>query len=208
MSRYQIHGSRAHGFDRRWLGRRYLQLTRSLYNLPPYWCALHECMHLWNRGKSLYSIIPINFVPYYGGIKDANRIRTWAGAASHNGTVGRHLISFFHTHFLHEPSDVNICYNNRSFFPFDDSGIDFFGTTLVIKEMQNHASGIDGGGSGLNVWDGSLLLWVWWFHTTPRSLTIQWNHCLNIFLSRARYLERRPELVRNKSVLELGSGCE
>ncbi|KAL3766545.1 hypothetical protein ACHAW5_000780 [Stephanodiscus triporus] len=67
------------------------------------------------------------------------------------------------------------------YFPFDDTGINFFGTTLVIKEMQNHANGIDGGGSGLNVWDGSLLL--------------------------ARYLERRPELVRNKSVLELGSGC-
>lgn len=25
---------------------------------------------------------------------------------------------------------------------------------------------------------------------------------------RSRYLEMRPELVRNKSVLELGSGCE
>ena len=47
--------------------------------------------------------------------------------------------------------------NDRSFFPFDDSGIFFSGTTLVIKEMQNHASEIDGG-SGLNVWDGSLLL--------------------------------------------------
>lgn len=24
----------------------------------------------------------------------------------------------------------------------------------------------------------------------------------------ARYLERRPELVKNKTILELGSGCE
>ena len=25
--------------------------------------------------------------------------------------------------------------------------------------------------------------------------------------TRARYLERRPEIVRNKTVLELGAGC-
>jgi hypothetical protein len=53
-----------------------------------------------------------------------------------------------------------VCHkNDGSFFPFDDSGIIFFGTSLVIKEMQNHVIGTDGdGGTGLNVWDGSLLL--------------------------------------------------
>lgn len=66
------------------------------------------------------------------------------------------------------------------FYPFDDSGIPFAGTTLVIKEKTNPNGG-DDGGTGLNVWDGSLLL--------------------------ARYLEKRPEIVKNKTVLELGSGC-
>ncbi|KAL7528516.1 hypothetical protein ACHAXR_002493 [Thalassiosira sp. AJA248-18] len=68
------------------------------------------------------------------------------------------------------------------FYPFDDSGIPFAGTTLVIKEMQNQSNAVgDDGGTGLNVWDGSLLL--------------------------ARYLEKKPEVVKNKTVLELGSGC-
>ena len=80
-------------------------------------------------------------------------------------------------------------------FPFDDSGIDFSGTTLVIKEVHNNQSasaGNDGdtqsasagndGDTAFNVWDGALLM--------------------------ARYLEKSPELVINKTILELGSGCK
>ncbi|KAL9185253.1 hypothetical protein ACHAXT_003030 [Thalassiosira profunda] len=68
------------------------------------------------------------------------------------------------------------------FYPFDDNGIPFAGSRLVIKEMQNLPNAAEDGGTGLNVWDGSLLL--------------------------ARYLEKRPEIVRDKkAVLELGSGC-
>jgi len=72
-------------------------------------------------------------------------------------------------------------YEIRRFYPFDDSGIPFAGKNLVIKETTNRSNGGEDGGTGLNVWDGSLLL--------------------------ARYLEKRPEIVRNKTVLELGSGC-
>jgi len=68
------------------------------------------------------------------------------------------------------------------FYPFDESGIPFADKTLVIQEMQNHSNaGGEDGGTGLNVWDGALLL--------------------------ARYLEKRPDIVKNKKVLELGSGC-
>ncbi|KAL7550423.1 hypothetical protein ACHAWF_013663 [Thalassiosira exigua] len=67
------------------------------------------------------------------------------------------------------------------FYPFDESGIEFAGKTLMIKEAQNESNGGQDGGTGLNVWDGSLLL--------------------------ARYLEKKPDIVRNKMVLELGSGC-
>ena len=71
---------------------------------------------------------------------------------------------------------------NSRFYPFDDNGIPFAGSTLIIKEMKNLPNAAEDGGTGLNVWDGSLLL--------------------------ARYLEKRPEIVRNKKVvLELGSGC-
>jgi len=68
------------------------------------------------------------------------------------------------------------------FFPFDEAGLPFAETSLVIKESQNQsvARGEDGG-TGLNVWDGALLL--------------------------ARYLEKRPDIVRDKTVLELGAGC-
>jgi len=70
-----------------------------------------------------------------------------------------------------------------SFFPFDDSGvINIAGSNVVIKERHNNASEVEDGGTGLNVWDGSLLL--------------------------AKYLECRPELVRNKAVIELGAGCK
>ena len=46
----------------------------------------------------------------------------------------------------------------RRFYPFDDSGIPFADTTLVIKEMQNQSDGGEDGATGLSVWDGSLLL--------------------------------------------------
>lgn len=47
------------------------------------------------------------------------------------------------------------------FYPFDpDNGIPFADTTLVIKETQNYSHDVDDGdgGTGLNVWDGALLL--------------------------------------------------
>lgn len=43
------------------------------------------------------------------------------------------------------------------FFPFDPNGIPFAGETLVIQEMQNQSYDNDGG-TGLNVWDGAMLL--------------------------------------------------
>ena len=69
-----------------------------------------------------------------------------------------------------------------SFFPFDELGIDIAGSNVVVKERHNNANEVEDGGTGLNVWDGSLLL--------------------------ARYLECRPELVRDKAVIELGAGCK
>ena len=43
--------------------------------------------------------------------------------------------------------------------PFDDSGIPYADTTLVIKEIQNQLD-VDGEdrGTGLNMWDGALLM--------------------------------------------------
>ncbi|KAL3756339.1 hypothetical protein ACHAWU_007290 [Discostella pseudostelligera] len=67
-----------------------------------------------------------------------------------------------------EPEQVPLLAIMGRFYPFDDSGISYAGTTLVIKEMQNQSTEGEDGGTGLNVWDGSLLL--------------------------ARYLEKRPEL--------------
>ncbi|KAL3793532.1 hypothetical protein HJC23_007272 [Cyclotella cryptica] len=67
------------------------------------------------------------------------------------------------------------------FFAFDPERFPYAGTTLVIKEMQNVSHSGNDGGTGLNVWDGAVLI--------------------------ARYLEKRPEIVMNKKVLELGAGC-
>ena len=44
------------------------------------------------------------------------------------------------------------------FFPFDSEGIPFAGGTLVIEEMQNQSHCDEDGGTGLNVWDGAMLL--------------------------------------------------
>lgn len=55
------------------------------------------------------------------------------------------------------------------FFHFDPNGIPFAGATLVVKEMQNRSSFDEDGGTGLNVWDGAMLL--------------------------ARYLEKRSDIV-------------
>lgn len=44
------------------------------------------------------------------------------------------------------------------FFPFDSDGIHFAGETMVIKEMQNQSHNDEDGGTGLNVWDGAMLL--------------------------------------------------
>ena len=47
----------------------------------------------------------------------------------------------------------------RRFFPFDEAGVPFAETTLVVQESHNHSSaGGEDGGTGLNVWDGALLL--------------------------------------------------
>ncbi len=47
------------------------------------------------------------------------------------------------------------------FYPFDpENGITFASKTLVIKESQNQNHSVDDGdgSTGLNVWDGALLL--------------------------------------------------
>lgn len=67
------------------------------------------------------------------------------------------------------------------FFPFSSDGIPFACTTLIIKEAQNSSHIGEDGGTGLNVWDGAMLL--------------------------TRYIEKVPNIVKNKKVIELGSGC-
>jgi predicted nicotinamide N-methyase len=67
------------------------------------------------------------------------------------------------------------------FFPFDSEGISFAETTLIIKEAQNSSHIGEDGGTGLNVWDGAMLL--------------------------ARFIEKVPNIIKNKRVIELGSGC-
>lgn len=67
------------------------------------------------------------------------------------------------------------------FFPFSSDGVPFAGTTLIIKEAQNSSHIGEDGGTGLNVWDGAMLL--------------------------TRYIEKVPNIVKNKKVIELGSGC-
>jgi len=62
------------------------------------------------------------------------------------------------------------------YFPYNPNGMDFGGKKIIVNEMVNNK--IDG--TGLNVWDGALLL--------------------------ALYLEKLPEKVRSKSILELGAG--
>ena len=67
------------------------------------------------------------------------------------------------------------------FFPFDSDGVSFADKTLTIKEAQNSSHIGEDGGTGLNVWDGAMLL--------------------------VRYIEKVPNIVKNKVVVELGSGC-
>jgi hypothetical protein len=44
------------------------------------------------------------------------------------------------------------------FFHFDSEGISYAGNILVINEMQNQSHFGEDGGTGLNVWDGAMLL--------------------------------------------------
>ena len=67
------------------------------------------------------------------------------------------------------------------FFPFESEGISFADITLIIKEQSNSSYIGEDGGTGLNVWDGAMLL--------------------------ARYIEKVPDIVKDKRVIELGSGC-
>lgn len=62
------------------------------------------------------------------------------------------------------------------FFSFGSDGIDIAGKRLIIHEVLNNKSN----GTGLNVWDGSILL--------------------------ARYLESNTNLILGQSILELGCG--
>ena len=62
------------------------------------------------------------------------------------------------------------------YYDFDANGMDYCGKTIVVKEICNKLSE---DGTGLNVWDGSILL--------------------------AKYIEAYP-YIRGKRVLELGSG--
>src|SRR6056300_626591 len=62
------------------------------------------------------------------------------------------------------------------FFTFSSDGIPFAGTTLIIKEAQNSSHIGEDGGTGLNVWDGAMLL--------------------------TRYIEKLPNIVKKKKVIE------
>jgi len=68
------------------------------------------------------------------------------------------------------------------FFPFNEDGIPFANRKIIVHEKSNQANVEDDGGTAFNVWDGALLL--------------------------ARYLEKSPDIVRDKTMLELGSGCK
>ena len=67
--------------------------------------------------------------------------------------------AFFLISFLRTTSYISSRRIHR-FYPFDDSGIPFAGKTMVIKELQNQSNAAEDGGTALNVWDGSLLLYV------------------------------------------------
>jgi len=63
------------------------------------------------------------------------------------------------------------------YYDYDPKGMDYCGKRIVVKEICNKLSE---DGTGLNVWDGSVLL--------------------------AKYIESYPDKVRGKRVLELGAG--
>lgn len=63
------------------------------------------------------------------------------------------------------------------YYDYDPNGMDYCGKRIVVKEICNNLSE---DGTGLNVWDGSVLL--------------------------AKYVESYPDTVRGKRVLELGAG--
>jgi predicted nicotinamide N-methyase len=75
---------------------------------------------------------------------------------------------------VNEPRDAIM----GRYFAYDaDAGLEIAGTTIHVQETPN----IPEVGTGLNVWDGAILL--------------------------AKHLELSPELVKGKRVLELGAGC-
>eukprot|EP00814_Leptocylindrus_danicus_P012039 CAMPEP_0116040838 /NCGR_PEP_ID=MMETSP0321-20121206/24628_1 /TAXON_ID=163516 /ORGANISM="Leptocylindrus danicus var. danicus, Strain B650" /LENGTH=222 /DNA_ID=CAMNT_0003520791 /DNA_START=383 /DNA_END=1048 /DNA_ORIENTATION=- len=76
-----------------------------------------------------------------------------------------------------QSSSAMKCIRWRHFDIDGEEGMPFAGAVLRIREQVNQANT----GTGLNLWDGAILL--------------------------AKYLERFPETVRGKCVLELGSGC-
>ena len=80
-----------------------------------------------------------------------------------------------------EPSPPILAICGR-FFPFSEDGIPFANRSIIVNERSNQANTNVDGGTAFNVWDGALLL--------------------------ARYLEKSPDIVRDKTVLELGSGCK
>lgn len=95
-----------------------------------------------------------------------------------NGTRFRCII-----HIAKESSCYNSSHGNSRegplllikgrFFDYNPHGMDFAGKTLIVKEESNNK---DENGTGLNVWDGSLLL--------------------------ARYLEQHPSKVRDIRISE------
>ena len=62
------------------------------------------------------------------------------------------------------------------YFPINDNSVDFANDKLYINEIHNNQSN----GTGLNIWDGSMLL--------------------------LRYIEKNPSIIKEKKILELGSG--
>lgn len=78
------------------------------------------------------------------------------------------------------------------YFPYDAStGLEIASTRLRVQETPN----IPGAGTGLNVWDGAMLLYVSAMSCHSFEHACRLMPPLPLFACRARYLEARPELV-------------
>ncbi len=121
------------------------------------------------------------------------------------GTRIRCIISIQHGFPDDKPNHLLI---KGRFYDYNSNGMNFAGKTLIIKEEVNNR---EEDGTGLNVWDGSLLLAryleqypekvsLFEFYVEKRSLCYQFGHQQN------PGFETRCRQVVGKSILELGSG--